>query len=373
MIVLAAALLVAGVLGIATGSRAADNPSDRELDEWIRLIETPETPARPPAGYTKETWEKKQDEIWARIRLDARKKLSAAGPRAVAKLCALIKRTADSSVKIVALTALSMTNPADLAAAGRDMISLLADKNPGIRYLAAKTLGVMRLRAAAPHLHKLTLDKEAVVRLRVADALGAIGDFSSADALLDLLADKEKSVRLHATDALGALGAALKVVPRLVAQLESDDINERDSAVEAIDELLGYNIAGDGRWLIARTAEQRAPIIKEFNDWWKKTAKKIDVVVRGEPELSFRLSSALDKKQMMPVRLKSLRVIAKINNKKAAPYLIELMYERNNKIRHAVAETAAALTGIRIRYRPDLTEPEWISIVDGFRRRLRER
>jgi len=361
------ALLVAAGVAAGPSSRASGS-----IPVWIRLIATPKTPEEPQGGHSKETWEKKKDEIWAQMRLNAQKGLTAAGSRAVPELLGLIKQTKDSSVKIVALTALStMRDPADLREAGPAMVSLLPDENPGIRYLAIKTLGVMRFPAAAPHLHKLAKDEQAVVRLRVADALGGIGDFSSADTLLDLLADKEKSVRLHAMDALGVLGAALKVVPRLAARLESEDINERDSAAEAIKELLGYDIAADGRWLIARKAEQRAPIIKAFNDWWNETVKKIDIVIKDEPELSFRLSTALDKKQMMPVRLRSLQIIKKVNKKKAARHLIELMYERNDKIRQAVAETATALTGIRIRYRPNLTEPEWITLVDIFRRRLK--
>ncbi|MFH1730450.1 MAG: HEAT repeat domain-containing protein [Planctomycetota bacterium] len=374
-VILSVTLLAAGLaLSGSSECEAAD------VGELIKIIETPKTPAERHPHISAHEW-KEKDAGWARLRASARQELTDIGAPAVGPLVDLIKRTNDDSVKIMALTALGlMKNPADLVPTGDLMVELLDEKNPGLRYLAAKTLGVMKLKRAAPKLNGLLADKEDVVRMIAADALGEIDDYESAAPLLKLVdygkggednAEK-KSVRLHVLAALGNLGPALKVVPKLIEKLESDDLNEREVAVEAVEQLLGYEITADGRWLIAHEEAKRVPVIKDFADWWAKTLKDKRFRIARKPDLTLRVNILRQQWQLRKIRLKALEVIGEIGDKAAVNYLILAMYTEDKILRTAVAKVAMALSGIKIEYLPTDTEEQWNSKVESFRQKWRE-
>jgi len=382
--VVLSAVLLAAVLVILGSStcKAADN----EIDELIRAIETPKPPAERPDAISEAEWNARKDAAWAWYRAEASRRLTAEGKAAVGKLIALIKRTQDNSVKIMALTSLSlMKNPADLKPAGGLAADLLSDKNAGLRYLAAKVLGVVQFAKAAPQLNALLADKEDRVRVAAAAALGRVRDFSSVPALLLLVdygkvskpgdkdSDEKKAVRLHAVAALGKIGPALDVVPKLIQKLRSEDKNEREVAVEAIEELLGYNIRGTGRWLIAHTKAKREPIIKAFEDWWAKTLKDRRFRIAKKRELTLRVNILAHQKwQPAAVRAKAAEVLARMGDPKAVDYVIIAMSMSDKDARKAAAKTAKKLTGIHIEYLDTDTDANWDSKVDTFRQKWGE-
>ena len=383
VVFLAAALVVSGL----SDCEAAD-VDKAAVDELIKIVEMPKAPAERHPLISEQDWARRKDTAWAWLRADVLQELTARGSKAVTPLMGLIKNAKSNSVRVAALSALSrMKNPADLKPAGDLMIKLLGNKNPGLRYLAVKTLGTMKLARAAAHVDKLTVDQEDRVRMAVADALGSIGKFSSVKPLL-LLADygkdkdddEKKAARLHAITALGNIGAALDVVPKLIEKLRSKDMNEREVAVEAIDALLGYKIKGTGRWLIAHNAKKREPIIKVFEAWWKKTLATKTFPVAREPELTLRVNMLAGPKWMLAgqqwqtvdIQMRVVEVIAKMANPKAIDYLIIAMSTNDKDLRKLLAKTAKKLSGIHFEYLDADTEAEWARKVETFRIAWRE-
>ncbi len=366
-----ALLTVLLVVGFAPCGQSAD------VDELIWAIETPKPPAERPTGplggIGVRDWEKKRHEAWSRLRVKAREELTNAGGKAVQPLLELINRTQDDSVKIVALTALSLMGPGNLPPARAVMVTLLSDDNPAVRYLAAKTLGVMKSRQALSELYKLAKDDEETVRLITADALGQIGDSKSANVLVALLADDKKAVRLHAIGALGKLGFSPGVVRELINKLRSEDINECHASAEAIKGLVYYDLAADPQWHIARTAEKRKPIINKLESWWDKTLGRRTFHIPDSPELTLRVNMMLQKWQTKAVRLRAVERIREVSGTKAVDYLILAFPEKDKDIRKAVAAAATELSGISIKYRPTDTEAEWIDKIQDFTRRWKYR
>ncbi len=389
--VVVSAVLLAAVLVISRSS--ACQAADNEIDGLIRAIETPKPPAERPDAISKAEWNARKEAAWAWYRAEASRRLTAEGKAAAGKLIALIKRTQDNSVKIMALTSLcQMKNPADLKPASGLAVDLLSNKNPGLRYLAAKVLGVAQFAKAAPQLNALLADKEDRVRVAAADALGRIRDVSSVRPLLLLVdhgkdsqpdgkdsqpggkdSDEKKAVRLHTIAALGEIGPALDVVPKLIEKLRSTDKNEREVAVEAIEALLGYRIRGTGRWLIAHTKAKREPIIKAFEDWWAKTLKDRRFRIAKKPELTLRVNMlAHQKLQPAGIRAKAAQVLTRMGDPKAVDYVIIAMPTSDKDVRKAAAKTAKKLTGIHIEYLDTDTEATWDSKVDTFRQKWGE-
>ncbi len=326
------------------------------------------------------------EEEWVQKRADEQRELAKAGARAVPAILELLATTKSDFVKSTALTTLTMMqSPEALRAAAPSMVPLLGEKNPATRYLAAQVLGLAGHRFALPQLHQLAADKEFAVRIAVADALGRIGDPSSEAALLALLdagtdegADESargqaRSLRLHATEAIAKLGVALKVVPRLIAQLESADVNDREAAADAIKELLGYDIREDQRWIISHSAEMRAPFIERLKQWWEAAVTTKDVVIRDEPELTLRLNICRDEKQKPAIRQKAAEVIGKLGNAETALYLEEILYTKDPAVRKAVAAVASKLSGIPIEYRDSDTDVQWLVRVQEWGSKVRKR
>jgi hypothetical protein len=372
-------LFLAALLA-ASGALSSPRPcAARTVTELVDIIQTTDPPHQPPARLAQHArrWDKKKYDLWAEYRLAARKELSRKDEEAAEALAGLIRRTKDHTIKLTALTALSeMPNPTDLKPTAPLMIQLLGSDNVGLRYLAAKVLGQMQHVPAVSALAKLADSEKEIMRLAVADALGEIGSPSGIQALLTLLRDTAKPVRLHATDALGKTWYVLDVVPALVEQLRKDDVNERNAAVEAIDRLLGYNIAADPSWLIAHSAEQREKIIKAFLDWWNAALKKSsDLVrpIRAKPELTFRLSLAVDKDQGKPIRMTALQFIEKESDPASVRVLIRVMLDRDKAIRRRGARVASKISELRIEYVGNESEGQWYEKVDEFRRRWAER
>lgn len=88
-----------------------------------------------------------------------------------------------------------------------DIEVLLSANDPLARANAARALGKLRAREAAPRLLDLAQsDPIGFVRGWATGALGEIGDQSAVPALIDLLGDREWRVRVAAAYALGLVG-----------------------------------------------------------------------------------------------------------------------------------------------------------------------
>lgn len=100
--------------------------------------------------------------------------------------------------------------------------ALTTDESSSVRKDAAKSLGILGDKKAAPELIKSLYDKENV-RAAAAEALGELREISAVNDLRILLKDQHSRVRVGAARALGAIGIdAEAAVPELIELLEDD-------------------------------------------------------------------------------------------------------------------------------------------------------
>ena len=374
-----AILVLLGALMTAPAAESAD------VKSLVQMISLPKAPQQCPSGVSAIDWKNKRDETWTNLRSAAHEQLVALGEAAVEPVFELTATGTEPSVRISALTILSEMESANAKSAISEhtdaLIAMLDEKNPGINYLAAKILGQIGATRATPQLVKLAQNEEEILRLVCADSLGQIGDPKAADALLKLTNDEVKSIRLHAIRALGRLGIALipqqrdlpkDILSELVVKLREGDKNEQNAAVTAVQEIAGYEITADGRWLIAHKPEQREPLIKELEEWWESAKDKRDFVIANDPEMTFRVNMMVDQKQAMPVRLTAIRQIARSSDKRAVDYLILVLTDADRQIRTASSAVASRLSGVRLEYVPSESEGVWMNKVNEFRRRWAE-
>jgi len=354
------------------------------IQRAVEIIASPHVPDERPPEISERDWDTRPHEAWVRLQADARGRLTEAGARAVPALLGLVERTDRNSVKVSALTALSLMEPAELAAAGPAMTQLLTDEHAGVRYLALKVVGVTEYREALPGVVKLATDEEPVVRLMAADALGGLAGAEGVPALLALTADEDKAVRLHAIAAMGRAGLALDTMPTLIEKLRSDDVNEREAAVDAIRDLLGYDIGSPhvSQWMIVRRKDQREPIIADLEAWWAEAKAGQTFRVQGSPELSFRINvllheeEATDERQARlrrEVRLKAVELIRRWRDLRSVDYLALQLSDEDKEVRKQVAEAASAISGVRLEYASDDSEGAWFRKADAFRNAWKRR
>jgi ribosomal silencing factor RsfS len=385
--------LVVGGLAAPVVARAATLAQVRALAKVLTTTDPPEERPVGLIGITPTDWERDRAGAWSDARVEARKRLTAAGETAVPVLINLAVEHKDPAIRIVALTALSqMTAPGDadgdepvteLQAVGAKLTGLLKDTNPGIRYLAARALGRAAYGPAVGALIELAGDPEPVCRMAAADALGRLHEPTAVPVLLTL-ADKEEaeqSVRLHAIAALGKISPMIQVVPKLLDLLGSENILVRNATATALDELAGYDISEGGLWRIAHRPARRKPLIKDARAWWVHSLKERPFTIKGQPELNLRINIMLQQwqdkaEQSKDVRTTAVRFIDVMNDPRAVDYLIIAMAEKNPDLRAAVAPVATRLAQaatkdptLAVEFVKDEAERRWIQKVDRFRRR----
>ncbi len=380
--ILTVVLMAAALPGVYAASATGAT-----IEQLIWVIERPAPPAEPPDWMTisRETWTRRRDEVWVEKRLDAQKQLSATGAPAVQPLLDLMKRAPQDSVRIVALTALSaMTDRRALKPAGGNLAELLKDKNAGVRYLAVKTLGLMRHRAAVPQIEKLLEEPEESVRQAAVLAMGQIGDARSAVKLVKLTDEKDQGLRLHAIEALGMVGVALvdgeppggvtDVVAKVIPMLGANDPTEEKSAVFAFNGLTGWDLTSAAEWILVQTKpKDKAAFVGGLEAWWKGVRAGRGFVVPNAPELTLRVNMAANRDLATPVRVRAVGVMKSLEDPRAVNYLVIIMADPDKDIRRAAAEAAEALSGIRIEYLPADSETTWAEKVERFRRNWDER
>lgn len=371
-----------------------------EIADEIAVLASPEPPAAPPppSGISEGDWPARRHEYWVERRLSARRNLAELGRGAVQPLLELALEDDQWVVRIDALTALHEMDAEDLENVGGQVSGLLAqDHATAVRYLAARLIRKTGHsdQETRNRLHLLAEDNEPALRMIAADALGRVGDINSAPVLIRLLdretefaeglADREarlsdeelrqrensKMVRLATLRAMGQLGAAVEVVPALMARLESDDLNELQTAARAIGELLAYDLTGRAAWPLAH---RRAEIVEEFKDWWQNVSR-LDPPPAQNEELGFWMKIVANKDLDESKRLNAARQIGRIgeaDNLRMAEDLVRVMYDVEIfDIRGALAEAAEKFSGIEIT--PREGRAEWVLEVSDFFRRLRER
>lgn len=189
----------------------------------------------------------------------------------VARLAGLLK--ADSaSVKISALRDLALKRPESIVATA-DVVALLADREPKVRWTAAETLGAFGPPAAELALAPLsaaTKDQDAAVRLRAVEALRKLGTraLDAATELTAALNDSQWFVRAAAAEAVGTLGPpARQAVPALIPLLTDVDPQVRPRAA----------------WALGRMGEDAAPAAGDL----------AAVLAKGDPALRELAARAL--------------------------------------------------------------------------------
>jgi HEAT repeat protein len=217
--------------------------------------------------------DRRDDWTGAEVRWRAASLLGEVGPEARTAVPALIEalQDGDPHVRTVAATSLAAVAPGDpetvtaftgllhgpdrlvavraLARCGAaaapavpDVIGLLQDAEPNVRWNAARTLGLIGppARAAVPALVATLKDHEAFVREHAAEALGDLGPAAqdAVPALIGVLKDKDARVRRDAARSLGQIGpAAAPAVPTLRGLLKDENARVRDAADKALKQL----------------------------------------------------------------------------------------------------------------------------------------
>ncbi len=116
------------------------------------------------------------------------------------------------------------------------LVRRLDDPSWGIRQIAARQLGSLGRKSAAPALVRALSDPHGLVRQAAAGALGDIGDNSALPALLQAMDDSDPRVRWAAAGAMGNYRDA-RAVERLVKALSDDELYVRALAAEALGEI----------------------------------------------------------------------------------------------------------------------------------------
>jgi len=155
--------------------------------------------------------------------------------RSVAEWTALLNGT-NSNARVAAIVALDELGK-EAQAALSEMIALLKDGAPDVRFFAAMCLGKMGA-AAVPGVTELLHNTNAVVRAAAVQALGRIGPDASPSApeLKALIQDTNSAVRTEAVLALGRIGKET-AVPMLVEWLRSNITDVREAAFDALGEM----------------------------------------------------------------------------------------------------------------------------------------
>lgn len=202
------------------------------------------------------------------------------------------------------------------------------------RASAAKTLGVIGVGSAVPHLIKQLEDPNSTVRLRVVRALSRIGDSRAARPLAKLLTSEEDAeVREEIAGGFGVSGlVGPEVVAACIRALSDESRSVRSRSARALGRLASPRAAlplvgalGDGYWSVRRDAENSI----------------MNLGPRAVPPLIDALGS---KKPV--VRLRASRILGAIGDRRAlSPIRKLLSRERNDEVKEAVRLALTALEG----------------------------
>lgn len=119
-------------------------------------------------------------------------------------------------------------------AAASMIIEALDSEDTVTQTYAIKELGKLKALEAADKIIELLKSDKYTVRVLAAEALGEIRDQKAVKPLGELLSDQNDEVRKAAVTAIGKMGGA-ELEDMLIQQLESNDIDMRSRALEALE------------------------------------------------------------------------------------------------------------------------------------------
>jgi HEAT repeat protein len=251
-----------GILIVVMGAIAFWGDSDRRLFGHLRG--EPFFQGRAASAWHRDL--RSSDEAESSAAIDQ----LVAGKRDAVPVCAWVLRTAtEPEGRFRSADALGKIGK-DAASAGPELIAALADTDPLVRGVAARSVAAVTpdaaeavpalmklfpdvdaIRAvsrygkagapAVPRLIELLKHDDSVVRWQSARALGKIGE-PAVPAVPELMRltreDKQPQVREHAAEAMGDIGpAAAAGIPALVAALHDENSRVRRDAVRALGEM----------------------------------------------------------------------------------------------------------------------------------------
>jgi len=234
------------------------------------------------------------------------------------------------------------------------LITTLDDPDDEIREVAANTLGFRKDRRAVYALIRLLSDKNESVRNRAAEALGKIGDTAAVEPLIKSLNRSDHSCNYPVVQALGQMHDERAVMP-LFSQIGTgcgSTIAESmgAEAVEQISEIVKRGSTTDrdtAVWLLEYFADERAldvliSVIGENNNSRVGTmaattiARRIGVVAIEPLRTAFKKGDVETKKSVV-------RALAQIDDARINDVLIDLVTDKETKVRREVVETLAEM------------------------------
>jgi len=225
-----------------------------------------------------------------------------------------------------------------------DLVKILISGNSFIRGASAKALANIdsrwyksdTVRKALPGLIKAMENENRGVRLAAAESLGEIGP-GAVKAIPRLIKAMENDALTNAAArSLGKIGP--EAIPHLVKMLAHKDDNIRSAAVGALRTI-------DPMWTENEAARKGITLFVKSLDSDDAQAHRRAVRVLGEigsaaiPQLARLLTDNFAR----DLAMKALAEIGPQAEKEAAPHLIEMLADGNEKIRHAAAEALESI------------------------------
>ena len=251
------------------------------------------------------------------------------------------------------------------AAAGEDLVTMLADQRAHIRRRAALGAGRARVvEAVGPLSAMLASEPDPEVRQMAAFALGLIGSATAAPALITALATPDALVQGRSAEALGMLGhkAAAPEIAAMVSThigagaldgIAADDVGYPKAApVEAVrlgiyalvrlgayDELASALLDGSGQprsrwWPVAyafqrvgnpRAAGTLVALLKGEGQVTRAFAARGLGAIKHEPALAALTGLALSAAEPIAVRVQAVRAIAAIGRAESGEAMLTLV------------------------------------------------
>lgn len=154
------------------------------------------------------------------------------------EVIAALREMLSTPEKLVAIQSLAKLGGPALESVVPELVPLLADSDPTVRWNAARTLGQIGPTAApaVPSLIRALKDADPIVREQSAEALGKIGPAAAAAVpdLIGVLSDEAVKVRRDAVRSLGQIGPAAKTALPAIEKLHNDpEPMVREAAVTA--------------------------------------------------------------------------------------------------------------------------------------------
>jgi len=213
----------------------------------------------------------------------------------------------------------------DLEEAIEQLLELLKDEHPYVRYRAASSLGQLGNDKAVEPLVKLLRDQDWSVRRSAAWALGQLDNSKTVEPLLELLQDQNWDVQYNACLTLGLFGSG-ETMRLLPALLHNQHWEVRGKAIATLDRL-GSNEA----------AEQLRDLLK---DETVPSVRASASLVLGHFDSNEAAESLIKLLQVTDpgISAMAIQILGQLGSHEAVEPLIELLNTQHFDIRYNVIE-----------------------------------